>query len=171
MSFLGGLDSQLDSLQYALNGAIAAAHQTHEMGKREILIPMGDVVKNTKMTKIGEGKWVPVTVTESVEVTENAVETKVLASGICVYQEVQKVTRKSKLRTTSEFIRIPKEGDIYELSAPKGTPISPALLAALKANNPSAALNLASEAYWGESTAPGSVTVGHIFGSELNICL
>ena len=159
MSLFGyGLNTQLDSLQYALAGAIATAHQTPKLGKREILIPLGGNVVNTRMTKTGD-KWIPVTVTDSVQVTEKTVETQLLASGLCIYQEKEKVATKNKLRTTSEYIRIPHEADVFELSAPQGTPLSDALLSSLKANNPSAALISANEAYWGEPNPQGILKV------------
>ena len=161
MSFFGGgfgLDSQLDHLQFALADAVATAHRTTPLGKREILVPLGGIIENRKMTLI-DGKWREETKIETVEVTEKSFETQLLASGLSVYQEREKFTTKNKLRTTAEYIRIPKEADVFELSAPQGTPISDALLHALKANNPSAALTGATEAYWGDSKSQGDLQV------------
>lgn len=163
MAFMGSFDlaSQLDSLQHALEGAVAAA--TTQMGKREILIPLGGNVETSVMKKQEDGKWKLEKKTVTVEVTEKVVEPKLLATGTVVYEEATKISNKNKLRTTSEYIEIPRESDIFELSALPGTPVSESLLAALKANNPSAALNLAQEAYWGELISKGKVKVIIVF--------
>lgn len=153
------MDSQLDSLQYALAGAVAAAHQTTESGKREILIPLGGVVETNVMVKQSDGKWKLEKKTETVKVTEKVVEPKVLATGMIAYEETVKETSKNKLRTTSEYIRIPQDRDIFELSAAPGTPLSEPLLSALLAGKPSSALSVAKEAYWGEVAAQSKVKV------------
>ena len=163
----GGLGSQLDVLQLALNGALAAAHQTPELGKREILIGMGTVAPKKKMIKKldsdGKTSWTSVEEIDQVEVTEKVQQARMLSSGVMVYEEVEVTVKKDKLRTTSEYIRIPKGNDFAEISAAQGTPLSVALLASLKSNAPSYALSEATEVFWGESTAPGEVTVSYLF--------
>ena len=145
-----GLDNQLDQLQKALMGFITTQQQTSkDSRKREILIALGGTVTKREAFKNKEGKWTFTQVNETVKSTEKIAEHRLLPNGLIELVEKEVQVYVPKLLTTSEYVQIPRECDIFELAAEQGTPLSEQLAHALKLHTSSEVLKSAAAIFWG----------------------
>jgi hypothetical protein len=130
-------------------GFITTAQQTgKDSRKREILIGLGGTITRREAVKTKDG-WSFTQVNETVKTTEKVIEHRLLPNGVIAQVEKEVQVYVPKLRTTSEYVQIPRECDFFELSAEQGKPLSEQLAHALKIHTSSEVLRSATEIFWG----------------------